>query len=287
MDFTNSFSVRAPLATVWEFLTDAERVTPCVPGAQLTETVDATHYKGTVKVKLGAVQMTYRGDMEMEPNEADHTIALRARGTEARGSGGASGTVTTRLTESQDGVTQVDIESHVDVTGRVAQFGRGIMQDVANRIIKEFAQCLEQKLQPEGTTGEEPAAPAPEPATASPTASSPPVSSAPPPTETPPPRPSAPVPPGGALGGTGPAGREPGGMAVGAARSKTAADPRAIAHDPPERPAPLQRTPPVPPGGASGGMDPGAVSLGKILLDVARARTARGLHILAELIEPD
>ncbi|MBV9282863.1 MAG: SRPBCC family protein [Chloroflexi bacterium] len=152
MEFTNSFTAPAPLPTVWEFMLNAREVAPCVPGAQITEEVDATHYKGTIKVKLGAVQMSYRGELEMQPDEASRTIVLRARGTETRGSGGASGTVTTTLTESGDGQTRVDIHSRIDVSGRVAQFGRGIMQDVSNRMIKDFARCLEQKLQSQGAT---------------------------------------------------------------------------------------------------------------------------------------
>jgi carbon monoxide dehydrogenase subunit G len=146
MDFTNEFTVDAPLATVWEFMQNAEEVTPCVPGASITEQIDDTHYKGTVKVKLGAVQMSYRGEMEMVPDEGDRTITLQAKGRETRGSGGASGTVTTRLVDAGDGRTKVEIHSQIDVTGRVAQFGRGIMQDVANRLIKDFAACLEQKM---------------------------------------------------------------------------------------------------------------------------------------------
>jgi carbon monoxide dehydrogenase subunit G len=146
MDFTNSFTVNVPLDRVWEHLLDAEKVTPCVPGAQLTETIDDRHHKGTIKVKLGAVQMSYRGQLEMEPDEEAHTILLRAKGTETRGSGGASGVVTTTLSSDENGATMVVMESHVDVTGRVAQFGRGIMQDVANRLVKDFARCLESHL---------------------------------------------------------------------------------------------------------------------------------------------
>jgi uncharacterized protein len=146
MDFTNQFTVNAPLSAVWELLLNVEEVAPCVPGAELTEVVDETHYKGTVKVKLGAAQVSYRGEAELRVDEDRHTISLQARGTEARGSGGASGTVTSRLTEVSAGVTQVDIDSHIDVSGRVAQFGRGIMQDVANRLMRDFSNCLEKKL---------------------------------------------------------------------------------------------------------------------------------------------
>lgn len=153
MEFDNTFSIRAPLTTVWDVLLDAQQVAPCVPGAEITEIVDETHYKGTVKVKLGAVQMTYRGELEVQPNQADRTIVLDAKGSDVRSAGGASGVVTTRLSES-DGVTQVEIHSRVDVTGRAAQFGRGIMQDVAGRLIRQFATCLEEKLQSGGDAGE-------------------------------------------------------------------------------------------------------------------------------------
>lgn len=146
MEFSNSFAVDVPLDRVWLLMLDAQQVAPCVPGAQITESVDDLHHKGTVKVKLGAVQMTYRGELEMQPDESSRTIMLKARGSESRGGGGASGTFTTTLSTTDSGSTQVDIHTRVDVTGRVAQFGRGIMQDVATRMIKEFASCLERKL---------------------------------------------------------------------------------------------------------------------------------------------
>jgi carbon monoxide dehydrogenase subunit G len=157
VEFSNSFTVNAPLDRVWVVLTDPREVTPCVPGAQITEMVDDTHFNGTVKIKLGAVQMSYRGTMEMRPDEAAHTIVLRGKGTATGGGGGASGTLTVTLVEAEAG-TAVDILSQVDVTGRVAQFGRGIMQDVSNRLIKEFSSCLQQRLS-EGGQSEEPAAP--------------------------------------------------------------------------------------------------------------------------------
>jgi len=188
MEFTNSFTVQAPLSEVWTFMLDAQEVAPCVPGAQITETIDERHYKGTVKVKLGAVQMNYRGEMELDPDEATRRIILRAKGSELRGSGGASGTVTTFLVEGPDGGTEVNIHSQIDVTGRVAQFGRGIMQDVANRLIREFAQCLEQKIVAQSGTAQnapvqdaesaQPSTAAAEPATSS-TATVPPPAPAP------------------------------------------------------------------------------------------------------------
>jgi uncharacterized protein len=147
MDFTNNFSVNAPLERVWEFILKADQVTPCVPGAQITESIDDLHHKGLVKFKLGPVAMTYRGELEVQPDRASGSITLRAKGKEIRGIGGASGTVTTRLVEKDDGGTLVEIVSKVEVSGKVAQFGRGIMQDVANRMTRQFAECLEEKLQ--------------------------------------------------------------------------------------------------------------------------------------------
>ncbi len=177
MEFTNSFTVQAPLTEVWTFMLDAQEVAPCVPGAQITETIDEQHYKGTVKVKLGAVQMNYRGEMELDPDEAARRIILRAKGSELRGSGGASGTVTTFLVEGPDGGTEVNIHSQIDVTGRVAQFGRGIMQDVANRLIREFAQCLEQKIVAQSGTSQQAPVQDSEPAQPSKAAAEPPMNS--------------------------------------------------------------------------------------------------------------
>lgn len=166
MEFTNTFTVNAPIDRVWSLLMQPEEVTSCVPGAAITEKIDDQHFKGTVKVKLGAVQVSYRGEMEMEPDESAHTIVLSGKGTETRGSGGASGSMTVSL--AKDGsTTEVAVDSRVDVTGKVATFGRGIMQDVANRLTKQFAACLASKL--ESPAGAVPGSAAGKPAEAVPT----------------------------------------------------------------------------------------------------------------------
>lgn len=146
MEFINTFSVNAPLDDVWALLMMPEEVTGCVPGAAITEKIDDRHFKGTVKVKLGAVQVSYKGEMEMQPDAASHTIVLSGKGSELRGSGGASGSMTVTLTPEGE-QTSVQIESRVDVSGKVATFGRGIMQDVANRLTKQFAACLASQLE--------------------------------------------------------------------------------------------------------------------------------------------
>jgi uncharacterized protein len=147
MEFQNSFTVNAPLQRVWEFLLNIEEVAPCMPGAKLTEVVSDNEYKGTVKVKLGAVQMQYAGTATIESiDEATHSVVLVASGRETRGTGNASTTATSRLAEEGPDRTRVDITSEVNVSGRVAQFGRGIMQDVASRLIAEFARNLEARI---------------------------------------------------------------------------------------------------------------------------------------------
>lgn len=256
MEFTNTFTVQAPLQLVWKFMLDANEVAPCVPGAQLTETLDETHYKGTVKVKLGAVQMTYRGELEMQPDEPNRTITLRAKGTETRGSGGASGTFTTQLTEPEEGVTHVEILSKVDVTGRVAQFGRGIMQDVANRLIKEFASCLEKKLEarsaPQEQAGETQAA-----ASTAPAASA----TAPPSTD---------LSPQAASSTSNPSALPaPAGSSSPPSASTSGAPP----------PAPPPPTAPSAPGGNE-------LRVQDLVADIVRSRLAAGLRALASYIEP-
>jgi uncharacterized protein len=165
MEFTNTFTVNAPVDRVWALLMQPEEITSCVPGAAITEKVDDQHFKGTVKVKLGAVQVSYRGELEMQADAASHSIVLSGKGTETRGSGGASGNMTVSLVPG-DARTEITVDSQIDVTGKVATFGRGIMQDVANRLTRQFATCLASKLEDE---------PATEPASA---ASSEPASSA-------------------------------------------------------------------------------------------------------------
>jgi carbon monoxide dehydrogenase subunit G len=158
MEFDNSFTVNAPLQRVWDFLLNVEEVAPCMPGATLTEVVSDTEYKGTVKVKLGAVQMSYKGTATIrDVDEAAHTMVLVASGRETRGTGNASSTTTSHLVEEGPNRTVVNLHSQVDVSGRVAQFGRSIMQDVASRLIGEFARNLEAKMM-EGEQSTSPAA---------------------------------------------------------------------------------------------------------------------------------
>jgi carbon monoxide dehydrogenase subunit G len=147
MKMEQSFEVQAPLATVWEALIDLERVAPCLPGASITGHDDDGTYHGTFSVKLGPMTASYNGSVKIEEvDEAAHRATLKAKGTDKRGQGGASATIVNTLSE-RDGVTHVDAVTDFNITGRLAQFGRGgIMEDVSNRLMRDFATCLSSRL---------------------------------------------------------------------------------------------------------------------------------------------
>jgi carbon monoxide dehydrogenase subunit G len=147
MKLEQTFEVQAPVDQVWAALTDLERVAPCLPGAAITDRDEDGTYHGTFTVKLGPMTAAYRGTIRIdEVDEGAHTATLKARGTDKRGQGGASATIVNRLSE-QDGGTRVDAETDFSITGRLAQFGRGgMMEDVSNRLLRDFAACLQTRL---------------------------------------------------------------------------------------------------------------------------------------------
>jgi carbon monoxide dehydrogenase subunit G len=141
----HEFEVEAPVETVWAMLSDLERVAPCLPGGEVTEKLGDGHYKASVKVKLGPVSLVYRGEIELtDLDESDRRSVMRAKANEARGQGTASATITTRL-HPNGGRTRAEVETDLHVTGRVAQMGRGIVQDASNRLMGQFAECLSQR----------------------------------------------------------------------------------------------------------------------------------------------
>jgi carbon monoxide dehydrogenase subunit G len=146
-----SFEVNAPLQAVWEALVDVERVAPCLPGAEITEGGDDGQYKGTFTVKLGPTTAAYRGTLKMESaDQASHTAVMRANGTDKRGQGGAKAQITSVVSEAEGAATRVDVSTDFTITGRLARFGRGgMIQDVSNRLLREFAECLQRNLEPE------------------------------------------------------------------------------------------------------------------------------------------
>jgi carbon monoxide dehydrogenase subunit G len=141
----HSFTVPAAIDDAWKVLLDIERVAPCMPGAAL-ETVHGDDFTGTVKVKLGPIGLTYKGKASfVEKDEATHRAVIKAQGRDSRGNGTASATVTATLTEEGNS-TKVEVTTDLDITGKPAQFGRGVMLDVGNKLIGQFADCLAGKL---------------------------------------------------------------------------------------------------------------------------------------------
>ncbi|ONI90534.1 carbon monoxide dehydrogenase [Saccharothrix sp. ALI-22-I] len=147
MKLEHRFTVPAPVPDVWTALLDPERVAPCMPGATLTE-VEGQRFTGTVKVKLGPVTLLYKGTGEFTSvDERVHAAVLKASGKDTRGNGTASATVSVALTSGSDG-TEVYVVTDMNITGRPAQLGRGLISEVSGRIINEFAECLATRLTP-------------------------------------------------------------------------------------------------------------------------------------------
>jgi carbon monoxide dehydrogenase subunit G len=142
MELLNEFTVEVPVDEAWAILTDVTRIAPCMPGAQLLE-VAGDEYRGLVKVKVGPVTAEYRGKvMFVEQDPVAYRAVLRAEGRETRGQGNANATITATL-EPVGGATKVVVSTNLTITGRVAQFGRGVLADVSNKLLSQFVTSLE------------------------------------------------------------------------------------------------------------------------------------------------
>ncbi|WP_131740967.1 SRPBCC domain-containing protein [Actinomadura roseirufa] len=149
MELDHDFTVPVPADRAWTVLLDVERVAACVPGATL-DSVDGGEYAGRMKVKVGAMTITYRGTARIVSADEDaRTVTLEAAAKEARGPGTASATVQARLHEEEDGTTRVTVHTKLNVTGRPAQFGRNILSEVGSKIIARFAKALAAELEAE------------------------------------------------------------------------------------------------------------------------------------------
>jgi carbon monoxide dehydrogenase subunit G len=138
----DQFRVDVPIEEAWRVLLDVERIAPCMPGAQLQE-IEGDEYRGVVKVKVGPITAQYKGAARIiEADEAARRIVLKGEGRDTRGQGNASATVTVLLAPDGSG-TQVSVDTDLNVTGKVAQFGRGVMADVSSKLLGQFVACLE------------------------------------------------------------------------------------------------------------------------------------------------
>ncbi len=148
MRLDHEFTVPAPIGEVWQAVVDPERVAPCMPGAALTK-VEGDKFSGTVKVKLGPISLLYKGNGEfLEKDDVAHKVTIKASGKDSRGAGTAAATVTLTLTET-DGGTHGTVATDLSITGKPAQFGRGLITEVGGKILDTFAGCLSGKLAPE------------------------------------------------------------------------------------------------------------------------------------------
>ena len=141
MELNNDFEVAAPVDLVWAVLTDVERIAPCLPGAQLLE-VEGDEFRGVVKIKVGPLTAQYKGAASFsERDDVGHRAVLRAEGRDTRGAGNAAADITAEL-EATDIGTKVTVTTDLTVTGKVAQFGRGVMADVSKKLMGQFADNL-------------------------------------------------------------------------------------------------------------------------------------------------
>jgi len=178
MEFDNAFEVPLPPAQAWPVLMDIARIAPCMPGAQLTEVVDAETYKGNIGVRLGPVALTFAGTVKFESiDNAAHTARVKAQGNDAKGRGGANAAASFRLEPTATG-SKVLVHTDLTLSGAVAQYGRGVgmIQATAAQLMKQFAQNLKTQL-----AAAPPAAPASEPAPAAASTAAPSAAQAAPP----------------------------------------------------------------------------------------------------------
>jgi carbon monoxide dehydrogenase subunit G len=174
MELTHDFHVAIPPEHAWELLTDVERIAPCMPGAQLQE-IEGEEHRGVVKVKVGPITAQYKGKATFqERDQSAGRVVLRCEGRDTRGQGNANATITAVLTGDGEG-TKVNVITDLTVTGKVAQFGRGVLADVSAKLLDQFVDCLHDKvLAAAGASVGEPAgAPPSEPAAAEPGSAAP------------------------------------------------------------------------------------------------------------------
>jgi uncharacterized protein len=148
---SKTFQVKKPVAQVWEFLSDPRKVATCIPGAQITGTLDERRYFGTISAKVGPVLTDYKGELIVERLDAqNYEIGLLGKGTDVKGKGSASMKMTGKLRALPDGGTEVAGISEITITGLLAQFGSRVVEEVSNQMFAQFTSSLQQSLQATG-----------------------------------------------------------------------------------------------------------------------------------------
>ena len=162
MDLNHEFTVNVPVAEAWAILTDLERIAPCLPGAQLTE-VEGDTYRGQVKIKVGPILAQFKGQASfVSRDDVAHKASLKGEGRDTTGKGNASAIITAELTSVTPTSTKCTVHTDLSISGKVAQFGRGALADVSDKLLAQFSENLNQLIS---------AAPAPSPAPSAPVVS--------------------------------------------------------------------------------------------------------------------
>jgi carbon monoxide dehydrogenase subunit G len=164
MDLNHQFTVAVPVEDAWRILTDVERIAPCLPGAQLLE-IEGETYRGVVKVKVGPIQAQFKGQaIFIERNDIAHKVVLKGEGRDTTGKGNAAAVITAEMTAVDATSTSVTVNTDLSVTGKVAQFGRGAMADISDKLLAAFVVNLNTLIAEQPATAAAPAAaPAPAP----------------------------------------------------------------------------------------------------------------------------
>ena len=151
MELSSSFEVARSIEDTWAVLTDVERIAPCLPGAKLQE-VEGEEHRGIVKIKVGPITAEYKGVATfIEKDDSSHRAVLEAKGRDTRGAGNASAVITAQLAAVDDDTTSVTVDTDLTISGKVAQFGRGVMADVSAKLMGQFADNLAAMLEEDAT----------------------------------------------------------------------------------------------------------------------------------------
>ena len=146
MDLNHEFTVNVPVAEAWAILTDLERIAPCLPGAQLTE-IEGDTYRGQVKIKVGPILAQFKGQASfVSRDDAAHTATLKGEGRDTTGKGNASAMITAELTSVTPTSTKCTVHTDLSISGKVAQFGRGALADVSDKLLAQFSENLNQLI---------------------------------------------------------------------------------------------------------------------------------------------
>lgn len=152
MDLNHQFTVAVPVEDAWKILTDLERIAPCLPGAQLQE-VEGDIYRGVVKIKVGPIQAQFKGQASfVERDDAAHKAVLKGEGRDTGGKGNASALITAEMTAVDATSTSVTVNTDLSITGKVAQFGRGAMADISDKLLGQFVENLNTMILSGGAT---------------------------------------------------------------------------------------------------------------------------------------